>query len=269
MTDSTSELRFEYLCPEQVKIRREQADVAFLPLGSLEWHGIQNPLGTDALKAHFICCLAARKLGGGVVFPALLWGVPRDSFYVGTASSLGPVAEPMAAVLGTDAERIMGFCRHGGMDAQEQWLFFQRLVRMALEQVAAFGFRSVYICSGHNPLLHWARPVAVAFARASSMAEQPVTVNCGNEYDAAGLQGDHGGKWETSLMLAASPEHVDADTLARRPELRGVGAGADAVEANQAQGHAWADTCAAAIAAEARWLVDHYPELPPQHTHGR
>lgn len=260
------EVRFERMRPHEVRECRQRADVAFLPLGSLEWHGLHNPLGTDGLKVHHVCCVAARLLGGGAVFPPLCHGLPRDSF----DTTLSPqLIERVARALGTEAQRVRGFGPHGGMDIQEQWLFYQRLLRMTLERMAGFGFRSIYICSGHNPLVHWARPVAIAFARATRMAGQPVSVDWGGEGDAAGLNGDHGGRWETSHMMAAVPGCVDLTELERNPEYKGVGSGADAVESTREQGEAWVQTCAAAIATEARWLIDHYPDLPPRHRHTR
>ena len=255
MDGSLQSFCFEQMRPDQVRQQRESADIGFLPLGSLEWHGVHNPLGTDALKAWHICCLAAKELGGGAVFPPLVWGVPRDSFYVGTNSSLGDIYDQSAEVLGTEPERIRNFAPHGGMDVQEQWLFFQRLLRMSLEQIAGFGFQSIYICSGHNPLITWARPVAEAFMRASSMVGHIVTVACGNEYDAAGLCGDHGGQWETSLMMAYDSTLVDLELIKHDSRYRGVGSHSDAVEASKEQGKAWANACAIAIAAEVRTLL--------------
>ena len=259
---TTGEVQFERMRPEQIRTCRQQWDIAFLPLGALEWHGVHNPIGTDALKAHHICCTAARKLGGGAVFPSLVWGVPRDSFYVGTSSTLGEISEPVAAALGTEVARLRGTAQHGGMDVQEQWLFYQRLLRMSLEQIAGFGFRSVYVCVGHNPLIHWARPVAVTFTRATQMSGYPVTVDCGDEFDATKLSGDHGGKWETSLMMATDATLVDLDTILRRPEDQIVGADADAVEATREQGNRWVEACATAMADKARMLVEHYPQVP-------
>ena len=260
--DGSAEVCLELMRPHQIRACRERADIAFLPLGSLEWHGVHNPVGTDALKAHHVCCRAAQKLGGGAVFPPLVWGVPRDSFYVGTQSSMGELSAEVASALGTDVDRVRGFAQHGGMDVQEQWLFYQRLVRMSLEQIAGFGFRSIYVCTGHNPLINWARPVAHTFVRASRMAGQPVTVLCGGEFDAAGLRGDHGGKWETSLMMTARPGTVDLGQIESNPDYLGVGAGVDAVESSPEQGEAWVDACAAAIAKEARRLVERHPDMP-------
>ncbi len=245
------------------QVCRRRADIAFLPLGVLEWHGVHNPVGVDAIKAHHVCCEAARKLDGGAVFSPLVWGVPRDSFFMNTVSLLGDLTEPVAKTLGTTQSRVKGFVDHGGMEVQKQWLFYQRLVRISLEQIAGFGFKSIYIVCGHGPLIYWARPVAIAFARASWMAGQAVTVACGCENDAAGLQlADHGGKCETSLTMAIDPTLVDLDELRNREDYQFIGCGADALESTAEQGSIWIDACAEAIAQAAQRMVDQYPQLP-------
>lgn len=58
----------EYLSPQQIEERLARASVAYLPLGSLEFHGPHLPVGLDALTAHGIC-LAAAERAGGVVLP--------------------------------------------------------------------------------------------------------------------------------------------------------------------------------------------------------
>jgi creatinine amidohydrolase len=257
------EVCIEKMRPAQVAACRQRADVAFLPLGSIEWHGVHNPLGVDAIKAHHICCESARQLGGGAVFPALVWGVPRDSFFVNKSSNFGDLSAMVARLLKTKAERVRGFAAHGGMDVQEQWLFYQRLLRMSLEQIAGYGFKSIYIVCGHNPLVHWAKPVAIAFARAAWMAQQPVNLDCGGEFNAAGLTVmDHGGKWETSLTMAIEPDTVDLDELRRRKVYQAVGCGQDALESSAEQGKQWVEACAIGISRDARWLVENHPELP-------
>ena len=263
--DDLRYVMLERMRPRQVVARRRAADVALLPLGNLEWHGAHNPLGLDAIKAHHVCCLAARHLGGGVVAPALIWGVPRDSFNVGV---VGDASEQIAAVLGTEPQRWQGFARHGGMDAQAQWIFYQQLLRMAMEHLAGFGFRSIYVCSGHGPLVHWIRPVAMAFTRASKAAGALVTTDWANAHEVAGQKGDHAGKGETSTMMAVDPDLVDLSELT---EVAGgaVGCGAGAAEACAAGGDDWLKSCAAGIAEEARWLVDNYPALPERHAHHR
>ena len=266
----TPEVRFELMRPRQVRECRERADVAFLPLGVMEWHGVQAPLGTDSIIAHHLCVLAARKLGGGAVFPAVTWGVPRDSFTIGwTSHQPAPHLEFSARELGTTTATTRGFGPHGGMDLQEQWLFYQRLLRMSLETIAGFGFRSIYVLAGHGPFVHFIRPACVTFSRATLMAGRPVTTDWSLQGEAAGLDGDHGGKWETSLDLAAEPSSVDLGELQRVPDALGVGSGRNAVESTLDQGRAWAEACAEAISKEARWLVENHPKLPPRHNHRR
>lgn len=263
------EICIEKMRPAQIAACRERADVAFLPLGAIEWHGVHNPQGVDAIKSHHICCHAARHLGGGAVFPALVYGVPRDSFFMNKVSSLGDLSGPIAAALGAQHDRVRGFCPHGGMDEQEQWLFYQKLVRMSLEQIAGYGFKSIYIVAGHNPLIYWAKPVAMAFNRASWMGGQAVNVDCGGEFDAAGIDlGDHAGKWETSLTMAIDPATVDLDELARREKDQFLGCGEDALASTAEQGAQWIEQCAKAIARDARWLIDNHPSQPP-HLAGR
>jgi creatinine amidohydrolase len=265
-----SEVCIDRMRPAQIANCRHKADVAFLPLGAIEWHGVHNPQGVDAIKAHHICCEAARKLGGGAVFPALVWGVPRDSFFMNKLSSHGDLSEPISRGLGAEHARLNGLGPHGGMDVQEQWLFYQRLVRMSLEQIASYGFKSIYIVTGHNPLIYWAKPVAIAFARASWMAGHAVNVDCGSESDAAGLNlTDHGGKWETSITMAIDPDTVDLDELKQHEDYQFIGCGEDALESTAQQGAQWIDTCTDAIARDARWLADHHPDLPAHLVSGR
>ena len=46
------EVRYERLRPAQIVARREACPVAYLPIGTIEWHGEHNPVGLDTLKMH-------------------------------------------------------------------------------------------------------------------------------------------------------------------------------------------------------------------------
>jgi len=268
MSDQAEEVRFEYLRPFQIRARREKADIAMLPLGTLEWHGYQNPVGLDSLKAHHICCEVVRQLdGGGVVFPTVTWGVPRDSFHVDT--SMAERTDKLAIAYGTDGQTLRASGSHGGVDRQEQWLSYQRLLRTCMEQVAAFGFRSIYLLAGHYPLVHFARPACLAFTRSTQMEGCVVTTDWGRENDALDMGGDHGGKWETSLMMAAAEQTVDLGELEANPEGVGLGCGANAVESTLEQGREWTNQCVDAITEEVRWMIDNYPAVPKRHAHFR
>jgi creatinine amidohydrolase len=263
-----AEVRAEVMRPGQIRQRRKKVDVAFLPIGTLEWHGIHGPIGTDGMIPHHICCVAAlEKLdGGGVVFPPLVYGTPRDSFHMDKRDGVLPLA---ASAYDTTDQQVRGNWAHGGADIQEQWLTYQRLLRMTLEQIAGFGFRSIYICTGHAPLCHFVRPVAIAFSRASAMTGLPVTVDWGNGLEQAGVPLDHAGKGETSLMMAICSASVDLSEIERSPQYKGIGAGTDALVATAGQGRNWIEASAAVVGREAKWLFENYPLLPDRHKHRR
>jgi len=76
MTDNhTPEVRYQMLRPAQVVARRTACPIAYVPLGNLEWHGPQNPLGADTLQAEGVAIRAAQR-GGGVVLPPLWYFSP-------------------------------------------------------------------------------------------------------------------------------------------------------------------------------------------------
>ncbi len=52
-------VQFEELFPWEFAQAIAAAPICYLPLGVLEWHGEQNAVGLDAIKAHTICVRAA------------------------------------------------------------------------------------------------------------------------------------------------------------------------------------------------------------------
>ena len=45
-------MRYEEMKPEDYRRAKEAAPIAYVAWGAHEWHGKQNPLGLDTLKAH-------------------------------------------------------------------------------------------------------------------------------------------------------------------------------------------------------------------------
>lgn len=72
--NATSACEVELLSPEQIEERLAHRSVVFLPLGSIEFHGPHLPVGLDALTARGVCIAAAERVGG-VVLPAVHFGV--------------------------------------------------------------------------------------------------------------------------------------------------------------------------------------------------
>ena len=59
------EKRFHMLRPEQIIEQRDKCPVAYIPLGTLEWHGLHNPIGADGLQAEELSksCLHSEYTG--------------------------------------------------------------------------------------------------------------------------------------------------------------------------------------------------------------
>jgi creatinine amidohydrolase len=68
-------VEYQQLLPYQFEERIQHHPLVYVPVGSLEWHGEHMAPGNDAIKMHALCCEAAR-LGGGIVFPPIFYGIP-------------------------------------------------------------------------------------------------------------------------------------------------------------------------------------------------
>ena len=67
---------YEELTPSEFSTRLADCPVAYLPLGTLEWHSFHLPLGSDGIQSQeFFKRLAAEA--GGIVLPMLFMGLSR------------------------------------------------------------------------------------------------------------------------------------------------------------------------------------------------
>lgn len=212
------EVRLEFLRPREIEEARAACSTIFQPLGTIEWHGVHNVAGVDAVKAHALCVRAARK-GGGVVAPSLYGGV-------------GGMNEPHTFI----------------MDPEDD--VFSKLLRPWLEQLcremARDGFRAIIILTGHYGAAQQVvvRETAVRMSRALAI---PVLGT--PEYWLAldeGYMGDHAAWGETSLMMHLFPDTVDLSRLGK-PPYQGVG-GRDPKESSAEDGRRLTETIVSRLA---------------------
>ncbi len=231
------EVRLEFLRPREIVAAQKQCPTIFQPLGTIEWHGLHNVVGVDAVKAHALCVRAART-GGGVVTPPLFGGV-------------GGLNEPHTFI----------------MDAEEN--IFANLTRPWLEQLcremARNGFKAIIMLTGHYGAAQQivVRETAVRMSRALGI---PVLGT--PEYWLAldvGYTGDHAAWGETSLMMHLYPDTVRLSELGD-PPYQGVG-GRDPKQSSEADGKRLTDTIVARLAILAtnmpRWteqMLDRFVE---------
>ena len=204
------ERRLEFLRPRQFAALRDECPVLYVPLGTIEWHGPHLPLGTDALKVHALCLMAA-GLAGGVVHPALYWGV--DIFW---KSSAGQIRRGMDA----PAEIQLP-----GSIYQVQEATFEALLTDIVAEGLRAGCQLIVLCTGHNSPTQWHLVHKVAHAaneRLGYTAVYPTNDRERVEKEIDWTVG-HGGQWETSLLMALHPDAVDMAELPEHPlPLRGV-----------------------------------------------
>ena len=189
---------YELLRPSQIREIRGKAPIAYIVTGALEWHGHQNPLGCDSLKAHAVCCEAALRFGGVVLPPIHVGHMIKDSEpnknwgprgwegytlgYNKIETLEAAVAGHARALVAAGWKVIAGVTGH---DIDEQRDAMERAILSAVEGTPARGF-AVKEGGLHNPT------------------------------DEIPLRMDHAGAWETSCMLYAYPEAVDLTELTSR-----------------------------------------------------
>jgi creatinine amidohydrolase len=99
MTAAADRLR-----PAEIEARLAVASVAYLPLGSLEFHGPHLPIGLDALTAQGVC-LAAAERTGGIVLPVVHTAVGGEhTRYPWTLMAADP--RPIEALLAETLDRL-------------------------------------------------------------------------------------------------------------------------------------------------------------------
>jgi len=197
-------VRYEELLPHEFEARLAKRPVGYLPIGTLEWHGVQNALGADFLQARGLFERAARRFGG-IVLPPLWLGPDRI-----TGREDGPDLVGMDTADSTTPNRqLPGSC---------YWIpsgLFLMLVEAVLAQARRAGFRCI-VADGHGPSRRaWAEMVDAwekqfGLALVSAMRDFPGQWR---------TQMDHAGRNETSIMMAVAPALVD---LAQLPGDRDV-----------------------------------------------
>src|SRR5580693_1840493 len=191
------EVRWERMFPDELESAFAANPTVYFAYGLCEPHGPQNTLGLDALKAHAICCRAARK-HGGIVAPPDYWHIHEVGGYA------------------TWAEKNVGEPPRTWLTSMPPWQHFKN-VCYHIRQAEVHGFHAAIFMTGHYgpnyldlySLIELIQPkVRVRlYGIPDFVANQPGFDNDGKS------TGDHAGKVETSLLWALEPDCVDISRL--------------------------------------------------------
>jgi creatinine amidohydrolase len=207
----SDEVRYERLTPVELAVRREAAPIAYLPLGTLEWHGSHLPLGSDHLQSHGFFTLLAQRVGG-VVLPPLFLGPDtvkevRGAEYYGMDIHQKASPEPMR------------------LEGSAYWVpdgLFAEIVDAVLKQIRRAGYR-ILVAHGHGPSTRHIIDNREDLERKHGLKIFTVW-RTGDEKDLPmEFQSDHAATNETSIMMALHPNLVRMNQLPDDPEEQPVG----------------------------------------------
>ena len=218
-------VRYEDLLPHQFRLRLAECPVAYLPLGTLEWHGEHLPLGSDAIISHGLMIKAAEKLGG-IVMPPIYVGPDRSQLQLNGSQ-----------LQGMDTADVT--TPHRQLDGSCYWVsegLFISLIDNIIEQLKRAGFKVVF-ADGHGPSRNsWVNHLIEREIR-FGIKLLGVTKDFRQSWQS---QMDHAAENETSLVMALRPDLVDLSQLPEDKSVwpQGVG-GSDPRQANAIAGQSY------------------------------
>lgn len=187
---------------------KEEGAIVLVPVGAVEQHGPHMPLGTDAILAGEMSRRAAERVGG-IVAPTLSYGYksqPRtgggDHFPGSTGldgASLSRVLSDVLSELGrTGAKRLAVIDGH-----YENQFFLTEGCEQAIRRLRSHGVDDVHILKMRYPEV--VKPETLEYIEQFYPQGYP------------GLELEHGGILETSMMLYLFPHLVDMDKVPTDP----------------------------------------------------
>ena len=199
VNDAYVKVLYSELTPAEFRQRLAEAPIAYLPLGTLEWHGEHLPLGSDGLQSQGFFMHLARK-AGGIVLPMLFVGPDLTE------------ATPERVYYGMD---VVGFPKGSPqqLDGSAYWVdetLFQRLLEAILSQLQRAGFKIV-VAHGHGPSTNFFQKHSQEWGEKFGLK----LFMCWSEEipEKLGVQNDHAAANETSLVMALHPALVKMDNL--------------------------------------------------------
>jgi len=200
----TTKVLYEELTPSEFKERLAAAPIAYLPLGTLEWHGEHLPLGSDGIQSRGFFVELANRVGG-IVLPMLFLGPDRHA------------TENGKELYGMDICRAEAYRAYPNqqLPGSAYWVdeaLFRQLLESILARLARAGFKAV-VGHGHGPSTQLFRVNSEEWGERFGLKLFTCWRGKEEESDGLGIQTDHAGANETSLVMALRPDLVQMDNL--------------------------------------------------------
>jgi creatinine amidohydrolase len=200
--NSRKKVLYEELTPAEFSERLADCPVAYLPLGTLEWHSLHLPLGSDAIQSReFFKQLAAET--GGIVLPPLFIGPDFDTVINEHEFYGMDCGKKFSNQCTYEIQQLKG---------SAYWVsdsVFDITINGIMKQLSRAGFKIV-IAHGHGPSTRYVDEHSQIFRDRYNLK----VMNCwGNDSADLCLQCDHAGSNETSIMMYVRPDLVKMQNL--------------------------------------------------------
>jgi creatinine amidohydrolase len=170
----------------------DERPLAWLPVGVLERHGEHLPWGLDGDKGHLVCVRLAGKFGGVVLPTSNLAGIHGDRSPRQSAREFRESHKRVGDFLFTED-------------------YLRTFLYQSFDGLANLGFRVIVAYSGHYPDIQTRVLQETAEAYTAASGGRTVVIPFW-EVLACG-EGDHAGKWESSIWAALVPGGTRVDSI--------------------------------------------------------
>jgi len=202
------EVLYERLTPSQFQDRLRKAPIAYLPLGTLEWHGMHLPLGSDSLQSQTFFLKLAQRVGG-IVLPPLFVGPDKAK----EANGHEYYGMDMHGYSPNAPRQLMG---------SAYWIpsdLFLALLEALLKQLSRAGFR-ILVAHGHGPSTQVIIENNEQLSKKFHLTIMTVWRDKNQRDPDMEFQYDHAAANETSIMMALHPDLVHMENLSKDKKKR-------------------------------------------------
>lgn len=207
---------YEEMTPREFLARLEKAPIAYLPLGTLEWHGPHLPLGTDGIIPTDLFKRLAEKIGG-IVLP-MLFMAPDNRYKVVDGKYLFGMDVWKDRYPKYEDQQLPGSAYWVGDN------FYVQLVHHILMRLKRAGFE-VVVVHGHGPACNQFAANIEKWGK--ELGLKLFVVWPDDPSVDFGIPGDHAGSGETSMIMGFHPELVHMENLPTDPEVACLALGPD------------------------------------------
>ncbi len=213
MNIDKKQTHYTHMRPQELRKRRLECPVGYLPIGTLEWHGFHNPLGLDGIKSERVLSYIANELGG-IVLPPQYWADDRsdiaDVIFDSAVTDfipeeVGDHVTPICEAMALSRSRLESEAKRSITNGR--WRLWQEVIVQTLFQSESLGFDLLVLYPGHYPMHTPVARAVETFKSKGGVSDVFILT------DHLVAQGDHAAAFETSLMLFLASDLVDLSAL--------------------------------------------------------